>query len=114
MRTTLIEVVKQIGGPGSIRFLVLCGAAGILMACIGSRGRRAARVWAVLVLTVHLVAGLPVVSSALEAALPGYQPVFQPGDVGDSDILVVLSGDNAQGRALETKRVLDANKPRCV
>jgi uncharacterized SAM-binding protein YcdF (DUF218 family) len=110
----LIAISKQIGGPGSIGFLVFCSAVGLLIAYIGPRSRRLAKVGLLLVFSSYLLAALPVVSHAIADSLPSYGPVWKPDGAGDSDILVVLSGDNAYGRARETRRVLDIATPRCV
>lgn len=110
----LISISKQVGGPGSIGFLVLCFSIGLLIACIGPRSRRVAKAWLLLVLTSYLIAALPVVSYAIADRLQPIAPAWKPEGSGDTDILVVLSGDNALGRARETRRVLDAIRPRCV
>ena len=112
--SALISFAKWIGGPGSIGFLVLCCALGGALALIGPRSRRVARAWLLLVFAAYFVAALPFVSHAVSARLPAYTPVWTPDGTGDKDILVVLSGDNAFGRARETRRILDVVKPRCV
>ncbi len=110
----LIAASKQIGGPGSLGFLALCVAVGLMIGVVGRRGRRVAKVWLLLVFATYLVAALPFVSHVMADRLPPYAPVWKPDGAGDTDVLVVLSGDNALGRARETRRVLDAIKPRCV
>ena len=110
----LIWALKKIGIPGSMGFLALCIAVGLLIFVIGPRGRRIARVWLLFVFTTYFIAALPLVSHALTNRLPPFGPVWKPDRSAHSDILVVLSGDNPQGRARETRRVLDASNPRCV
>jgi len=109
-----MSVAKWIGGPGSIGFFVLCSALGLVMAGFGGRTRRMARAWLGSVLIVYLLASLPLVSSVCSESLPRYTPLWEGGPAMDDDILVVLSGDNALGRARETQRVLSAFAPRCV
>jgi len=112
--SALISVAKAIGSPGSIGFLILCGAIGVFMLSLGPRWRRIGWGWMIFVLIVYAVAALPIVSLGLAARLPPFSPVWQPDQSGKGDIVVVLSGDNPWGRARETRRVLDATTPRCV
>ncbi len=109
----VIWALKKIG-PGSMGFLALCIAIGLLVFVLGPRGRRMAKVWLLLVVSAYLIAAMPVVSRAIADRLPPYGPVWKPDGSADGDILVVLSGDNALGRARQTRRVLDSIKPRCV
>ena len=110
----LIAAAKHIGAPGSLGFLTLCVAVGLLIAVLGPRGRRLAKGWLLLVFVAYVIGALPFVSHAIAGQLPTYAPVWQPDGSGELDILVVLSGDNALGRAREARRVLDSFNPRCI
>ena len=113
----MISVAKLIGTPGSWGFLVLCCAAGGGIACIGPRSRRFAKWWLLAVSTVYMVGALPVTGEALTKRLPPYEQTWTPGEPNEShesDILVVLSGDNPQGRAQEARRIFYSVAPRCV
>lgn len=112
--SALVSAAKLIGSPGSLGFLALCGAAGVIVALTGPRGRRIGRAWLLAVAAAYLLAALPIVSFALLDRLPQYAPLWQPGGVETGDMVVVLSGDNPRGRARETRRVLDRISPRCV
>ena len=110
----LISALKRIGTPGSLGFLAMCVAVGVIISMMGARGRRLAKAWMLLVCVTYLVAAMPLVSYTVVNRLPPSAVTWQPDGSGDKDIVVVLSGDNALARARETRRILETLNPRCV
>jgi uncharacterized SAM-binding protein YcdF (DUF218 family) len=106
--------LKQIGGPGSLGFLVVSSMVGGLLVLSGGKLRRVGKIFLLLLAVSYIVAALPLTANALVARLPSYEPLWRGAGPGDGHLLVVLSGDNAVERARETRRVLDSMTPRCV
>ena len=102
-----MEIVKQIGAPGSIGFLLLCLFIAMLLLFVWPRSRRLARVWLLWVSGVYLVLGLPIVANAIASALPLTPP---RGDVSRVRTLIIFDGDNRRGRLEESLRFLGAHR----
>ena len=102
-----MDIVKQIGPPGSIGFLLVCLFFGVLVAFVWPRSRRLAKHWLLWVSGVYLVLGLPVVANAIVNALPAVAPVAD--DPARVRTLIVFDGDNRRGRLEETLRFLRAH-----
>jgi uncharacterized SAM-binding protein YcdF (DUF218 family) len=102
-----MEIVKQIGPPGSIGFLVICLFIGVLLAFVWPKSRRLAKSWLLWISGVYLVLGLPVVANAIVNALPPVTPILD--DPGETRTLIVFDGDNRRGRLEETLRFLRAH-----
>ena len=111
---SLLWPLKQIGGPGSIGFLAVCCVIGLVLSRGGRRSRRFARAWLLLVFTVYVLGALPLIANAIEDGLAPSVPAASLSDLNGVDLLIVLSGDNARGRARENRRIIDAVGPRCV
>lgn len=93
----MTTVLKAIGPPGSIPFVIVCILIGVVLAYIWPRSRRLARAWLWIVFIAHTVLALPVVANAIAGALP---PVVssEPGALRNLDAVFVLDGDNRRGR----------------
>jgi uncharacterized SAM-binding protein YcdF (DUF218 family) len=109
-----VTLAKAVGGPGSTGFLILSTSAGALAAYAGGRARHLAKIWLLLVFAGYLAAALPVVSRSAVDGLPGYSAGRGEQAATQTDMLFVLSGDNARGRARQTRAVLNTVGPRCV
>jgi uncharacterized SAM-binding protein YcdF (DUF218 family) len=102
-----MEVIKQIGPPGSIGFLLVCLFLGVLFAFVWPRSRRFAKHWLLWVSGVYLVLGLPVVANAICDALPAVDTTSDPGQRVQT--LMIIDGDNRRGRLEESLRFLKAH-----
>ena len=100
-----MEIVKQIGPPGSIGFLFLCLFVGVLVAFVWPRSRRFAKHWLLWVSGVYVVLGLPVVANAIIDALPEV-PLATPAELERVRALMIVDGDNRRGRLEEALRFI--------
>ncbi|MCC7009085.1 MAG: hypothetical protein IT184_09735 [Acidobacteria bacterium] len=100
----LWSLLKWIDAPGSIPFLVICLAAGLIVRLAAPRARRATTAWFVAVAALYLALALPAVAALISGALP--RPHGRELRAGDRiDVLVVFDGDNRRGRVREAQRV---------
>ncbi len=108
----LLAVLKTIGGPGSIGFLVIASAIGV--ALIRFRPvHRLGRVWLFSLYTGYLLLSLPLFAQMI--ARPLGSPLIDRGSVsGRIDTLIVLDGDNPRGRVAEAGRLWAASHPATV
>ena len=71
--------------------------------------------WLIFVLLlVYLVLGVPWVANALAKGVSEYRPVCDQSVLAGAGILVVLHGDNAQGRVREASRLFERIAPPVV
>jgi uncharacterized SAM-binding protein YcdF (DUF218 family) len=109
----MLEVLKMIGGPGSIGFLAFCAVIGLAATRLGPRWRPIARGWLLLLFSAYLVLGFPWIAVTIADGLPGMRDV--PADsLLNLDALIVLGGDNSVGRAQTSARVYASSSPRLV
>jgi hypothetical protein len=104
----MLEILKQIGGPGFLAFILLFLFGGALILFVSPRTRRFVRPWVLWVSGVYLVLGLPVVANAIIGALP---PVPPSGRTNEPVTLFVFDGDNRRGRLAATVTFLKTRKP---
>jgi uncharacterized SAM-binding protein YcdF (DUF218 family) len=109
MVPALLSVLKLIGTPGSIRFLLLCVLAGMVVLRLWPHHRRVARLWLAFVTLTYLVMALPAVATTLAGRLP--RPETQPPAVARTDILVVFDGDNRRGRVRVAQQIFQTEAP---
>lgn len=109
MRSPL-SLLKSIGAPGSLLFLLAAILAGLAFILFWPRARRVARIWLASIFGVYGILGVPVVANAIAAWLPALppQPALQDAR---PDTLIVLDGDNRRGRVRESKRIFDLIRP---
>jgi uncharacterized SAM-binding protein YcdF (DUF218 family) len=112
MLAALFSILKTVAVPGSLTFLGLCLAAG-LVATYRSRYRRLGQAFLVLVAAAYFVLALPIVANAIADHLPGVPSTgLRSGE--KLDTLVVFDGDNRRGRVREALRVYRTSSPRIV
>lgn len=104
------SIVKAIGGPGSIGFLALSCSVGILLAYAWPKRSAIGRSWLLGTLLLYGVLAFPFVAHSLAESLP---PVRSTNltSVGTLDELILLSGDNEDGRVAETLDAWRTVKP---
>lgn len=108
----MISLLKATGGPGSIPFLVLAIAIGLIVTYAWPKRRRLGLLWMIAVCTVYAVLALPLTAQALASSLPSIttrEPAAAP-----IALLIVLDGDNRRGRARVAQRLVAANQPPAV
>jgi uncharacterized SAM-binding protein YcdF (DUF218 family) len=105
----LLTIVKAIGAPGSFGFLLVTGIAGLLLYS-RPRFRRLARLWLFTLAMGYFLTSLPVVATAITSLLPDETTStnFRPHDL---DLLIVIEGDNADGRLREASRIYQTVAP---
>ncbi|HWB16830.1 MAG TPA: YdcF family protein [Vicinamibacterales bacterium] len=106
----LLDLLKSIGGPGSLGFLLLSIAAAAALAAAGPRARRWARRWLAVVASAYLFLSLPVVASALARYAPPAWSAQHPTRLG-AERIIVIDGDNPRGRAREAAAWYRASPP---
>jgi len=109
----MLSIFKLIGGPGSLGFLSLCILTGLALLVAWPRRAKIASFWLLGVGLVHFVLASPWMASALVNWLPQYAPPL-PAAWHPLDTLVVLSGDNNDGRVSAARRVFRETTPSAV
>jgi uncharacterized SAM-binding protein YcdF (DUF218 family) len=104
----LTTVLKTIGPPGSVPFIVFCILIGIALAYVWPRSRRLSRTWLWVVFVAHTVLALPVVANTIAAGLPPVE-VTDPAALRNLDTLFVLDGDNRRGRVRSAAQAASAS-----
>jgi uncharacterized SAM-binding protein YcdF (DUF218 family) len=110
----MLSLLKVIGGPGSIGFLAMCSAFGLVLARVSPRTRQIGRIWLLSVYTGYIALGLPFIANYLAARLSSYQPISDLASLKGTDAIIVLDGDNRLGRVRETHRLFEVTSPRWV
>ena len=110
----MLEVLKMIGGPGSIGFLVFCAAIGLVATRLGPQWRPIGRRWLLFVFSAYLILGLPWIAETIANGLPVVESVQTASSVSKLDALVVLGGDNSVGRAQAAARAYAVGSPGLV
>jgi uncharacterized SAM-binding protein YcdF (DUF218 family) len=106
----VLTVLKAISG--GLNLLALCCAVGLSLRVGGFR--RAARWWLFATYLTFVIGGIPVVARQLASRIPAGAPSSDVGPFADSDVLIVLDGDNPDGRVLAAVSILRAAHPRMV
>lgn len=108
-----MAVLKFIDTLGSIGFLLVCLAAGLLAAMLWPKRRRAVRVWLAGVGLVYVAMALPVVAHVIAGRLPAVSTAT-PASLPKLDRLVVFDGDNRRGRVREALAIDAVARPAVV
>jgi uncharacterized SAM-binding protein YcdF (DUF218 family) len=106
----LADIVKDYFVPGSISFLILALAFGVMLLYSGDRLRRLGRLWLTVLALVYWALSTGMVSDALSAGLvSGYRGLASAADAKGATAIVVLSvGSTAY--SIEGREVLDLGK----
>ena len=107
----MLDVIKFLGTPGSVSFLVLSVIAGALVVRYWRRLRVAALAWLGVVTMSYIVLAIPIVANAVAGALPGVNPADPTERIST---LIVLDGDNRRGRVRERQRVIASDTPSTI
>lgn len=108
-----IGIAKIIGGPGSLGFFAVSCFVGVLLAYGWPKRPTAGRAWLLGTSLVYLVLGFPVVAHSIASSLP---PVTTANlaTAGKLDELIVLGGDNEDGRVAAVLDAWEALKPEVI
>jgi len=106
---SLLGVIKFIGAPGSLGFLIACGVVALLLRRL-RRGRAIAALWLIVVCGSYLVLALPSVALSIAGCLPAARS--DKPSAHDIEVVVVLDGDNRRGRLREGLRLWTESAPR--
>ena len=113
----LLPVLKAVGPPGSLLFLLLCAGAGLTLT-YWPRTRRWGRRWLVAIFAAYLVMSLPLFAHAIAGALPPLHAgsVLKGNDVPPPqlDTLIVVDGENPMTRIDEAVRAFKTFSPRRI
>jgi hypothetical protein len=114
----VLDIVKFIGLPGSVPFVVVAALIGAALVRFSRRFRRVGIVWLVVTALTYIVLALPVVANEIAAALPGWNNqgtgIKQSHPQDGVEILIILDGDNRRGRVREAQRVMHLKRPTAV
>jgi hypothetical protein len=114
----VLDILKLLGAPGSILFLILALLAGLALVRWVPRFRRVGLAWLIAISASYIVLALPIVANTIVAALPTADsgvktPISTSADSSPPhdriSTLIVLDGDNRRGRVREVQRVLTAD-----
>jgi hypothetical protein len=106
----VIDVLKFVGSPGSIPFLVVSVLLAVVLLRFTRRYRRLGAALLAAVAGAYVVLALPVVSHAIANRLPDV-PVKRPDRI---ETVIVLDGDNRRGRVRELQHILESGRPMTV
>ena len=103
----MIDVLKHVGAPGSILFLVVSVLVAVVLLRFTRRYRRVGGVLLALIVGSYVILALPFVSQHIAAGLPDVDSE-RPSRI---ETLIVLDGDNRRGRVRELQRALASGPP---
>jgi len=107
----LIGVLKAIGSPGSLGFL-LFGAAISALFLVWKRTRRLGKGMLCLLAALYVALSLPVVADLVSG--PGTERAAPLSSYGSFDEIFVLDGDNYRSRAATAAQLAEVAKPNVV
>ena len=110
--STLIELVKLSGGPGSLRLLLVLLATGFVLMKALPR-RRAGTIWLGAVTVAYTVMALPAIAQLTVDALPASEQASD-AELEGIQTLFFFDGDNRWGRLREFARIDRVAMPRVV
>jgi uncharacterized SAM-binding protein YcdF (DUF218 family) len=108
-----ISIAKFIGGPGSLGFLAVSCFVGLVLSYALPKRPTVGRAWLLGTLLVYMVLAFPVVAHSIASSLPR-ATTANLATVGKLDALIVLGGDNEDGRVAETLDAWRVSKPDVV
>jgi uncharacterized SAM-binding protein YcdF (DUF218 family) len=107
----MLSLFKAIGAPGSVPFLALCLAAGLIVIYLWPRNRALGRTWLLGVWCGYVLLSLPWIANTIANRLP---PLAAQSARRPLDVLIVLDGDNWLGRVRQAGEAFSVASPRVV
>lgn len=111
MIDALLSVLKPIDAPGSIPFLLIGIAAGLIVTFVWPRNRRLGGAWLVILAALYVLLSLPIVAKLISGSLPVVNS-SKASSLGPLDTLVIFDGDNRRGRVAAAHDVFAGSAPR--
>jgi uncharacterized SAM-binding protein YcdF (DUF218 family) len=111
---SLVDPLKLLGGPGSLRLLAIGCLAGIAVLYLWPRYRTMARAWLIALAGVYLALALPLVAHSIAAPLDAAAATLSAPRDQPLDLLVIFAGDNADARIAQAARSWRELQPRSV
>ncbi len=108
--THALWLLKSLGAPGSIPFLVAATLVGLGLRVAWPRRRRLARTWLAAVFGLYGLLSVPAVATTIASHLPAV-PAQPALDRRALDALIVFDGDNRRGRVQQSKELFDLTHP---
>jgi uncharacterized SAM-binding protein YcdF (DUF218 family) len=108
-----MTLLKAIGPPGSVRFLLLGVTIGLVISYLWPKRRRLGRAWLMAVVGGYALLSWPPVAQTILAGLQAAVPTAIER-LGPLDVLVVFDGDNRQGRVRAVELVIADASPAAV
>jgi hypothetical protein len=110
----LFSILKPIDAPGSIPFLLLAGAAGLLIMFVWPRNRRLGRYWFATLALLYVILALPLTARAISPTVPPSLADPRGISPGQLDALVIFDGDNRRGRVTVSRDLFQSAHPPVV
>jgi len=110
MVDALLSVLKPIDAPGSIPFLLLGLAAGLILTFVWPRNRKLGRAWLLALAGLYLTLSLPIVARLITASLPIVH-ASEVNALGPLDTVIIFDGDNRRGRVATAHDAFIASAP---
>src|SRR4051812_31523044 len=95
-----LGIAKIIGGPGSLGFLAVACVVGFLLLYVWPKRTAVGRAWLFATFLIYVILGFPFVAHSIADCLPPAGSV-DPSTGRTVQELIVLGGDNEDGRVLE-------------
>lgn len=108
-----LGIAKIVGGPGSLGLLVVACAVGVALLYVWPKHKMVGRAWLLVTLLVYVILGCPFVARAIADSLPP-APSADLSSIRNVDELVVLGGDNEDGRVMATLNAWRTRTPGVV
>jgi uncharacterized SAM-binding protein YcdF (DUF218 family) len=100
----LISAAKTIGGPGSLRLLVILLLLGLVWMYAWPKRPRSGASLVAIVLAAYLVMALPITADVVVRKLP-QAPERSDAEIAEIQTLFIFDGDNRFGRLREFQRI---------
>lgn len=97
-----IDALKLLGGPGSLRLLLIGTLVGLAVVYYWPKHRRLGRAWLAVLLASYLILGVPLIASRIAAPFGRSMTAVEVERLAHVELLVIFDGDNWKGRIRET------------
>jgi uncharacterized SAM-binding protein YcdF (DUF218 family) len=110
----MIDLAKTLFAPGTVPFAILVAAAGVLLSVRRGRSRRFGVSICAALAGAYFVLALPASAERLSAGLMKFDRLHDVHDAGGASTIVMIGGDSAHARVVETLRLFHLLRPRWI
>jgi len=110
----MIDIAKTLLAPGTMPFGILVAGAGVLLSMRRGRSRRFGVSICVALAGAYFVLALPATAERLSSGLMTFDPLQHASDAGGASTVVMIGGDSAHARVVETLRLFHLLRPRWI